>query len=175
MAIKLRFGLCQPNHLINAADETGYKYRTQTAKLWTQKIVPNLNEFLSLSQSFISSNSYIKYVCERSIIKNSVMPKEQNNLLLDNIINGITAHKLYLFFLRQSAVNGAYFSNCKASSLQLKLNGKYITPLYAAFPKHVASIFHHILINNGNTGQNLLSQKSFKYGCFCYFHVYTIK
>ena len=168
--IRLRFDLCPPNLLINAADETGYKYVIETAKLWTQKIVPNPDALFSLNRSLINTNSNIEYVFERPIIKNYVMPTGQNNLSFDNIFNGIIPHKLYLFFLRQSAVNGsytrngAYFSNCNVSSLQLQLNGNNVTSLNATFPKHVASMFHHTLINNGNIGQNLLSQKTFKDG-----------
>ena len=44
--IRLSFDLCPPKLLINAADENGYKYMIQTAKLWTQKIVPNPDALL---------------------------------------------------------------------------------------------------------------------------------
>ena len=168
--IRLRFDLCSPNLLINAPDETGYKYMIQTAKLWTQKIVPNPDALFSLNRSLINTNSNIEYVFERPIIKNYVMPTGQNNLSFDNIFNGIIPHKLYVFFLRQSAVNGsytkngAYFSHCKVSSVQLQLNGNNVTSLNATFPKQIASMFHHTLINNGNIGENLLSQKTFKDG-----------
>ena len=96
------------------------------------------------------------------------MPTGQNTLSFDNNFNGNIPHKLHLFFLRQSAVNGsytrngAYFSHYKVSSVQLQLNGNNVTSLNAIFPKQVRSMFHHTLIKNGNIGQNLLSQKTFK-------------
>ena len=150
--------------LINAPDETGYKYMILTEKLWTQKIVPNADAFFSLNRSLINTNSNIVNVFERPITKNYALPTGENNLLFDNIFDGIIPHKLYLSFLRLSAVNGAYFSHCKVSSVQLQLNGNNVTSLNATFPKQIASMFHHTLVNNGNSGQNLLSQKIFKDG-----------
>ena len=67
--IRLKFDFCPTNILINAADESGYKYMIQTAKLWTKKIAPNPDALLSLNRSLINTNSDIEYVFGRPIIK----------------------------------------------------------------------------------------------------------
>ena len=90
-------------------------------------------------------------------------------LSLDNIFNGIIPHKLYLFFIRQSAVNGSYKDNaaflthCNISSLQLQVNGNIVTSLNTSFPNEIANVFHHTLLNNKNE-KNLLDLKNFKEG-----------
>ena len=168
--IRLRFDLSPASLMINTAHAQGYKYDIETAKLWTQKIVPNPDALFSLSKSLLNNNSSIEYVFERPVIKSFVLPLGQTNLSFDNIFNGIIPHKLCLFFIRQSAVsgnyafNGAYLSSCNISSLQLQLNGNIVTSLNTSFPHNIANVFHHTLINNGDIGRNLLSLKTYREG-----------
>ena len=169
--IRLRFDLSPASLMINTASaDSGYKYIVETAKLWTQKIVPNPDALFSLNKSLLTNNSSIEYVFERPIIKSFVLPLGQDNLSFDNVFNGVIPHKVYLFFIRQSAVsgnytnNGAYLSNCNISSVQLQLNGNIITSLNASFPDGIANVFHHTLINNGNVGENLLSMQTYREG-----------
>ena len=167
--IRLRFDLASPQLLINSVDGVDYNYAIQTVKLWTQKIVPNPDALFSLNKNLLTNNASIEYIFERPIIKNFVFPAGYSMLSLDNIFNGVTPHKLYLFFIRQSSVNGnykdnaAFLTHCNVSSLQLHVNGNNISQLSANFPDHVANIFHHTLINLGSE-KNLLSLSNFKKG-----------
>ena len=167
--IRLRFDLASPQLLINSFDGVDYNYTIQTVKLWTQKIVPNPDALFSLNKNLLTNNSTIEYIFERPIIKNFVFPSGYSMLSLDNVFNGITPHKLYLFFIRQSSVNGTYKDNaaflthCNVSSLQLHVNGNNISQLNGDFPDHIANIFHHTLINLGSE-KNLLTLSNFKQG-----------
>ena len=82
--IRFTLDLCPSNILINAADETSYKYMKQTAKLWTQKIVPNPDALFNLNKSLINIISTIEYAFERPIMKNYLVPTGQNSLSFDN-------------------------------------------------------------------------------------------
>ena len=167
--VRLRFDLSSPNLIINSNDGRDYKYSIQMVKLWTQKIVPNPDALYSLNKSLVSSNGTVEYIFERPVIKNFVFPSGHTILSLDNIFNGIIPHKIYMFFIRQSAVNGSYKDNaaflthCNISSLQLQVNGNIIASLNATFPKEVASVFHHTLLNMKND-KNLMNLKNFKEG-----------
>ena len=167
--IRLRFDLAAPQILINSSDEIDYEYRIQTVKLWTQKIVPNPDALFSLNKSLLTNNASIEYIFERPIMKNFVFPAGYSMLSLDNIFNGVTPHKLYLFFIRQSSVNGnfkdnaAFLTHCNVSSLQLYVDGNNVSQLSGSFPDHIANIFHHTLINLGSE-KNLLNLSNFKQG-----------
>ena len=168
--IRLRFDLSPPNIVINSSDTiTNFNYSIQTVKLWTQQIVPNPDALFSLNKNLLTNNSNIEYIFERPIIKNFVFPSGHSILSLDNIFNGVIPHKLYVFFIRQTAVNGSYkynasyLTHCNISSLQLQINGNNITSLNGSFPKHIANIFHHTMMNLKND-KNLLSLENFKNG-----------
>ena len=54
-------------------------------------------------------------------------------------------------------------THCNISSLQLQVNGNIVSSLNASFPKEVASMFHHTLLNMKND-KNLMNLKNFKEG-----------
>ena len=167
--IRLRFDLSSPSLIINSNDGKDYKYSIQTVKLWTQKIVPNPDALFSLNRNLVSNNASVEYIFERPVIKNFVFPVGHTILSLDNIFNGIVPNKVYMFFIRQSAVNGSYNANaaflthCNIASLQLQVNGNIVTSMNASFPNEVANVFHTTLLNMKND-KNLLNLKNFKEG-----------
>ena len=59
--IRLRFELSPASRMINIVSvDSGYKNIVETAKLWTQKIVPNPDALFSLSKSLLKNNSSIE-------------------------------------------------------------------------------------------------------------------
>ena len=167
--IRIRFDLLSPKVLINSLDNINYDYSIEMVKLWTQKIIPAQDALFSMNKNLMMNNSNIEYIFERPIIKSFVFSAGHSLLTLDNIFNGILPHKIYLFFIRQTSINGSYSDNAaylthsNISSIQLHVNGNSITSLNVSFPNQVASLFHHSLINLGND-KNLLALENFKHG-----------
>ena len=167
--VRLRFDLSPASLLINSTDNVEYNYKIFNIKLWAQKVVPTQEALMSLNHKLINYNAHIEYIVDRPIIKNYVFGVGQSILSLDNIFNGVVPHMVYVFFMKQKAINGAYTENganlihCDMSSLRLDLNGNTVTSLSSKFPDEIANLFHNTLFNLKDSA-HLLTHHNFKNG-----------
>ena len=167
--MRIRLDLSPAKLIFNAVDATkNYTYSIENVKLWTQKVTPDQAALISLNKSLVD-NHPIEYIHERPVVKTFVFPTGHSSLSMDNIFTGVIPHRVYMFFMKQSAVNGVYNVNgahlphCSLSSLRMEINGNTHSAMVSNFPDNAANMFHHTICNLKDDN-NLLTLQSFKNG-----------
>ena len=133
-----------------------------------KKVTPDQSALLSLNKSLVD-NHPVEYIHERPIVKNFIFPSGHSSLSMDNIFTGVIPHRVYMFFMKQTAlngavnVNGAYLAHCNMSSLRLEINGNTHSAMTSNFPDNVTNLFHNTLFNLKDDN-NLTTLHSFKKG-----------
>jgi hypothetical protein len=100
-----------------------------------------------------------------------ILPKNQLSLTIDSPFNGIIPHKIILFAINQSTLNGAYdknpsyFTHANINTLQVTINGENLANLRCAFPHSTAQAYYNTIKALGlPNSSNLLTHANFKEG-----------
>ena len=167
--MRIRLDLASNAVVLGTDTENQYKYRINMARLWMKKVIPHPSALLSLSQNLTFENSFIEYLYNRPVIKNSIITAGSSNIVLDNIFNGIIPQQVIVFMTSQDALNGNYKKNsgylehCNINTMRLEIDGNINSSIVGSIPLQSARFFNHTLENlMGN--DHLLTYDNFKEG-----------
>jgi hypothetical protein len=169
--IRIRLELARPSVVLLTSGDEQYIYQVDVCKLWVKKIVPIPGAMLALNRSLTLANNAIEYMFDRPIIKNIIFPANQTSLSIDSPFNGIIPHRIIMFMLDQTALDGDYKRNPNhllhnnITDITLTINGNCLSNVKVKFPHLVAQAFHQTLSAIGleNNG-HLLTRKNFTSG-----------
>ena len=167
--MRIRFDLANSAVVLGTDTDEQFKYKINMAKLWVKKIIPHGSALISLTQNLMLENSSVSYIYTRPLVKLNIIPQNSNQVVLDNIFNGIIPHQVIVFFTSQDALNGnikknsGYLEHCNINSLRLEIDGNVISSITGTFPSQPSKFFNHTLENL--TGRHhLLTYDNFKDG-----------
>ena len=148
--LRIRLDLCNPDLLINTYDTEKYIFKIVTTKLWGVKVVPYPSALMSLNKTLSSTHS-IEYLFSRPLIRSYVYPTSYNSLTLDNIFTGVIPQLMYIFFMKQTNLNGdygsngCYFDHANIDNIRVDVNGNNLAVLNGKYPDQVSLMYHNSL------------------------------
>ena len=171
VSVRIRLELASPSVVLMSSDDELYKYEIELCKLWCRKLEPIPSSLIALNQTMLSSNAGVEYLFDRPIVKTIVFPAAHSSVSIDSPFNGIVPHKVMVFVIDQTAVNGDYTKNpnylqhASITNVRLELNGNAITNMKCEFPNSAAQAFNSSLIALGmGNNRHLLTKKNFSHG-----------
>ena len=167
--MRIRLDLASNAVVLGTDTDEQFKYKITMAKLWMKKVIPHASALMSLSKNLTFDNSYIEYLFNRPLIKNTIITQGTSNIVLDNIFNGIIPQQVIVFLTSQDAFNGNYKKNsgyledCNINSLRLEIDGNINSSIIGGIPSQSARFFNHTLENLMGK-EHLLTYENFKDG-----------
>ena len=141
--------------IMSNSDKSGnLSYKIDEAKLWIDRIEPNMSALLSLNKA-INRVGAIDYIYERPVTKTVIFPKDHRNIIIDNPFNSIIPRKIYMVMIAQDAMNGdyitnpCYFHNLKMTHMEASINGETLMSFNSKFPNEAASAYYSTLCGIG--------------------------
>ena len=174
ISMRVRLDLAPASVLINSNDTEEFKYFITSCKLWVRVVNPVPSSLIAINKMLFEKQRSIEYVFERPLEKTIIFPQNHSTLTIDSPFGSIIPHKLFIFIIDQTALNGSYRHNANylthnnISNIKVDINGNSLSNHNCAFPREAGSVFYQTLSTIGKN--NLLTYNNFRAGrtIFCF-------
>ena len=169
--LRIKLELANNSWILGCAKEdAGYVLHIDDAKLWIDKVIPQVNALMSLNESLSKPGKVITYTFDHTLTRTYALPANQNSIIIDLPWGQVVPDKLYIGiqdlenYSGRYTNNGLYFQHGRMERLQVSINSVPIRSLQSTFPDRVAQLYFDTLSSIGLLSDTLVTHKAFTNG-----------
>lgn len=136
--LRIRLEMATDQWVICSNDNNnGIDMTVDKAKLWIDRVIPNVNAMLALNDSLREKR--LQCLFDKTLIKCHIIPQGNSNLVIEQPFNNVIPEKMTLCFIDNRNFSGdyrrnpLYFDNCNITNITISINGNIIYNLTSNF------------------------------------------